>query len=214
MLDRFIKCVTHLSDPSEEISNDYLKHVYDHIIITYNDNSRVYHTMDHIEYMLVNLDKYFSNLLNDYDKMKIELAIWFHDYIYDVTFLPEVNELLSAEFFKEFAGEINMDEDIVSEIVGLIMSTTHIEVPDSLIKQVICDLDLLGLHGLDYWYNKQKVYSEYTKVFTDDEFLEGRLVFLDMMINKDTIFHTGLFKKHFEKTARYNLLSEKRNNYA
>lgn len=215
MEDRFIQCVTHLAKghPSPNDFVHYLKFVYKHITKLYSHESRFYHTFGHIEYMIENLDKYFTNLLSETEKAKVELAILFHDIIYDVSYSPGINELLSAEFFKQFGVVCDINKDIINEISELIMSTTHTQELTTLNKKIICDLDLLGLSGPVYWTNREKVLTEYTQEFTSEEFLEGRLKFLNWMLDKETIFHTGFFQKYFEEGARINLETEKSNNY-
>lgn len=211
MRERFIQSVTHLAEanPKPALYKEWLSHTYDTIIKTYNGDKRFYHTMIHIEYMLTNLDKYFSNLLDETQRAKVELAIWFHDIIYDVTYTSGVNELLSGKKFEEFAIDALILEDVVNEISGMIMYTTHTKVPETLEQKITCDLDLLGLNGIEYWTNREKVLAEFTQEYTDEEFLEGRLNFLDWMLKKETIFHTGFFQKHFEESAINNLILEK-----
>lgn len=210
MKERFIQCVTQLlSDKARPEMQLYINHYYDTLVEAYTED-RYYHTLNHIEYMLVNLDKYFSNLLIPLDKLKVELGIWFHDIIYDTSYDPGINELLSSMQFQLFGETLLMDEKVINEISVLIKFTTHTKIPETLLQKIICDLDLLGLYGLDYWTNREKVLTEYTQEFSDEEFLEGRLSFLDWMIAKKHIFHTGLFQKHFEESARNNLNLEKK----
>lgn len=214
--DRFIKSVTHLANenPKPEVFKAWLSHTYESMVKTYNGYGRFYHTMIHVEYMLTNLDKYFMNLLDETQRAKVELAIWFHDLIYDVSFLPGVNEALSANQFGQFGIDALIPDDVIKEISEMIMFTTHTEYPVTLEQKVLCDLDLLGLHGQAYWDNRDNVHQEYTTEFDEEEWLEGRLKFLDWMLAKEQIFHTGLFQKHFEQSARDNLLKEKRYFYA
>ena len=171
----------------------------------YAHYKRHYHTFDHIEYLLKDLDKYFSDLLSPKQKDLVELAIWFHDIDYDTKAPVGINEKYSARRFELFAHIIKLDKETTKVIYDLIIATTHTKKQNTLMGKVICDLDLLGLaFTTEYFNNRTNVRKEYSE-FNDNQWLEGRKKFLDWMIGKETIFQTGLFQKHFEQPARDNL---------
>ena len=94
---------------------------------TFNDwiypgytEGRYYHTLRHIIYMLDNIHDF---KLSKKDEYKLELAIWFHDIVYDSTRTD--NEKLSANNFKSFGNIIGLKNKHIKEICNLILVTKH-----------------------------------------------------------------------------------------
>jgi len=174
----------------------------------YNSEKRYYHTFKHIEYMLINLDKHFTDLLTPKEKDIIELAIWFHYFIYDIENPPNENELHSADIVSNFSKLVKLDDDIRHQAFELILATIHNKKQTTFIGKIICDLDLLELSDFSaYFKNRHNVRKEYHNI-NDEQFLEGRKKFLELMLNKETIYQTELFQKHFEKSSRQHLSIE------
>ena len=69
---------------------------FNKLIATYSEKQRAYHTLQHLYECLVLLDLIRADLK---DAHAVELAIWFHDAVYD----PQAkdNELKSAELFEQ-----------------------------------------------------------------------------------------------------------------
>lgn len=173
----------------------------------YKSSTRHYHTLDHVEYMLDNLDKYFTNLITEEEKLKLELAIWYHDIIYIVQSEPSINEYESTLIFSEMAQYIGLSEEFIKDVYDLIMITTHTIKPETLSQKIICDLDLLGMGTGDYFKNGDAFRLEFYHL-TNEEWNEGRIDFLEYMLNKKPLFHTGMINKYYEANAHYNLTKE------
>jgi predicted metal-dependent HD superfamily phosphohydrolase len=67
---------------------------------SYCEEARHYHTMFHVESLFKMYDR-FSNLVND--KSAVQLAIWFHDIVYNPR--KQDNEAQSIQMFKVFSDE-------------------------------------------------------------------------------------------------------------
>lgn len=174
----------------------------------YQANNLPYHNWDHIKRMQAFLPgvyknhKHFNELL---------WAIAAHDLVY----VPGAkdNEELSSGLFTDIHQNYDMAIDY-SLIHALIMSTKNHEVADSVkykeLYDVIIDLDLMGLGDpwKQYMETGEKIRQEF-KAFTDDEFMAGRIKFLEKYgMKKEPIFKTPFFS-HLEARARQNLMQEK-----
>jgi predicted metal-dependent HD superfamily phosphohydrolase len=76
----------------------------------YDESTRYYHTLSHVRSML---DMLFSIAipvveLTSQGTRIIQLAIWFHDIVYDSTAEAGYNEIKSTLLFDDFAQEINL----------------------------------------------------------------------------------------------------------
>jgi len=75
----------------------------------YNESTRYYHILSHVRSML---DMLFSIAipieLTSQGTRILQLAIWFHDVVYDSTAEPGYNEIKSTLLFDDFAQEINL----------------------------------------------------------------------------------------------------------
>lgn len=213
MKDRFNALSLRLSNvPVDETLNTYIDESYVILRSEYTSDTRHYHTLWHVKYMIEKLDKYFTNLLTPRQKDLIELAIWYHDVIYDIN--STNNESHSALVLEIFANALKLENSEIELLVSLVKATTHKEYQTDLSHKVICDLDLYGLSNSEiYFENRDNVRKEFHQA-TEEQWLLGRKSFIKWMLSKETIFQTGFFQKHYEDSARNNLSSELRYFYA
>lgn len=169
----------------------------------YKINNLQYHNWDHITYMLDILSQVSNMFGYVKDSSRLQTAIIWHDVVY--TPGASDNEEKSYELY-ESIRKYKSDE-----VKNLIMSTKdHIPVTDTFNEKLIIDLDLYGLGSVwgDYTENGKKIWREYSGFFTWEQFLAGRIKFIDKFLSRDKIYHTGLFPAR-EGRARRNLMREK-----
>jgi predicted metal-dependent HD superfamily phosphohydrolase len=167
----------------------------------YSEPHRFYHDLNHIESML--RDWVGIGTANP----SMELAIWFHDVIYDPRAVD--NEARSAGYFEVSLGS-NIDEALSNEVVRLILATDHSRArtgaaDEDLIRDI--DLAILAASEDDYRAYSNAVRKEYADV-SDETFAAGRSAVLSHFL-AGRIFNTGSHEK-LEPKARENLHRELR----
>ncbi|EDM27865.1 hypothetical protein LNTAR_00650 [Lentisphaera araneosa HTCC2155] len=175
--------------------------MYEQFIRAYSEEHRFYHTLEHIEFMLKVLHRNRHSAL--YPK-EVELAIIFHDIIYDVN--SKTNELQSAELAKEFLSSKDVDEEVVSRVFELIVSTQHDSHLLDKDQQLLSDSDLaiLGESPEKFDQYEAAIRQEYSHV-PDDQYRVGRLKVLNSFLRKPQIYHHQYFREVYEEKARENL---------
>src|SRR3989338_7601511 len=175
------------------------KPVYD--MIEYSYSGREYHNLIHIDNCL-NEFKCCSQLLEDQNQ--VEMAIWFHDIIYDTK--AKDNEEKSGSLTMALLWwENQLDYSFVKGVESLILATKHIEPPKTTDAKYLVDIDL-SIFGTDqnkYNQYRDNIRKEYSWV-PDDVFKEKRVKVLNNFIAKPSIFCTDLFKQKYEDKARVN----------
>ena len=174
---------------------------YNDLISRYSENHRFYHTIKHVKHMLEVFD---NNIHLVHNKNEVEMAIWFHDAIYDIQ--SKSNELDSALLAKKFLSKHGISKDIVKRIYDLILSTKHDSNLVDMDQRILTDIDLsiLGTNEEtfdNYELNIRKEYSTIDKDIYDHE----RFKILNMFYNKESIYYTNEFTEIYETQARYNL---------
>jgi len=191
---RFIatcQCVGIQPDTAQPIWTGLFQH--------YSEPHRSYHNLTHIDRMLGWFIK------SGVKKPEIELAIWFHDVIYEP--LRSDNEEKSAEYFTELLGSV-ISVSIQEHIHRLILATNPASPrtgnPD---EDLIIDIDLtiLGSSPEDYENYRSAVRQEYASV-PDQDFNAGRRSVLQSFLSKK-IYATKFFAP-LEHQARSNIQNE------
>lgn len=172
----------------------------------YSEPGRVYHDAGHVLYCLEKFDTYPS-AAGQSDE--VEVALWFHDAVYDATAAGGVNEAMSARFFWREFGDLARGQVDGDRVERLIHATRHLGEPDSDEEALIRDIDLaiLGEPAGRYDQYVADVRREYAHV-GDEEWRDGRAAVLKGFLGRDEIYFTRHFRKLSEKEARANLLRE------
>ncbi|MDD4990532.1 MAG: N-methyl-D-aspartate receptor NMDAR2C subunit [Candidatus Pacebacteria bacterium] len=170
------------------------------IIEKYGSNERAYHNLDHIKQCLQELDG-ARDLANDANA--IEMAIWFHDLVYD-TRRKDNEEKSAEEFFNK--TELLLPEEFRKKVVDLILATKHQELPEDLDSQIMVDIDLTILGQPEEKFNEYEaqIREEYSWVSQKD-FLAGRKKVLESFLGRQKIYLTDFFRSKYEAEARANL---------
>lgn len=160
----------------------------------YMEPHRHYHNLEHIAQMLNMGGKRLS-----WTQM---WAVWFHDVVYKVG--SQTNEEDSAYMAEEYLGKhLGSDIELVKEII---MSTKdHIARCGE--AELVVDLDLAVLASKPVEYNRyvDNIEEECRWVYSEDIFVEKRIEWLSVMLERDKIFYRH---PHLEKEARDNMRLE------
>ena len=179
---------------------DDAEEVFSMLLNRYCEAHRKYHTPQHIVHCLEQFDK-VSSQTEQPDA--VELAIWFHDIIYDIPSIE--NELKSAELFLELTkGRIN--PDLGQSVYDMILITTHKTKPIRYDDKLLVDIDLssFALPWEQFRQDSQHVREEFSNK-TDQEFYSGHVKFLQSLLDKPRFFASEFFCTEFEVDARKNI---------
>ncbi len=134
----------------------------------------------------------------------VELAIWFHDAIYDTH--AKDNEEQSARLAAQFLDEAGVDPGLISSVGSLIHATKHAAPPGSPDAALLVDIDLaiLGQPRERYARFEEEIRSEYSWVAPAD-FGAGRGTILGGFLGRPAIYSTDSFCRRYEASARGNL---------
>ena len=167
----------------------------------YSERARHYHTGEHIDDCLAQLDGAVDLAIAPEE---IELALWFHDAVYRPT--SSKNELRSAEWAQRFLRSFGADESKCRRVHEHIMATRH--GADSLTGDtaIVVDIDLsiLGREPPEYDVYELAIRKEYQWV-PGPVYRRKRAEILKSFLAKPSIYATGEFRERFEASARKNL---------
>jgi predicted metal-dependent HD superfamily phosphohydrolase len=181
------------------VPSDQAQAIWEQLRIRYFEPHRAYHNLVHIDSLLCWLDKLSIN--ND----AIELAIWFHDCIYE----PQAtdNEVASARYFAESFGPF-LESRLTCDVERLILATdSKAARSENADEKWIRDIDLsvLGSEPEIYEIYRIAIRREYAFV-PDADFRLGRKAILQSFL-ATSIYTTDDFRS-FEQQARSNLKHE------
>ena len=167
----------------------------------YSEPQRKYHNTNHIHQCLEQFE-YARHLPNDSEA--VEMAIWFHDAIYDPK--SSNNEMRSAKFALNVLRLGKLHDSFNMKVSALIMHTRHLNPPIDIDAQILVDIDLssLGKPWGNFVLNSKHIREEYSHV-SDTDFRIGRGKFIQKFLKRQTIYFTQYFYKKYEIQARENL---------
>lgn len=174
--------------------------VFDELLTRYGERHRRYHTLVHVDDCLGLLDWYRGSAQHP---ERIELALWFHDAIYDPR--ANDNERQSAELARARLGSLGVPLTALKEIEAHVLATqSHQAIaPDA---ELLLDLDLsvLGARSHAYARFEHEVREEYAYV-PETQFRAGRSAILRAFLARPEIYRTRALREEFEVRARMNL---------
>jgi predicted metal-dependent HD superfamily phosphohydrolase len=175
--------------------------LYEELIARYSAPERRYHTLQHLDECFARLAE--SRQLAEHPH-EIELALWFHDAVYDVR--GQDNEERSAVWAEDVARRAGLPERVAAGIRGLIVATKHDAMPDSTDSRLLVDIDLaiLGAPVERFDEYERQVRQEYAWV-PDALFRQKRREILETFLARPRIFSTDYFRSKYEAQARNNL---------
>jgi predicted metal-dependent HD superfamily phosphohydrolase len=175
--------------------------VFASLASAYSTPPRAYHNLDHIAQCLDEFEPARSLALNPND---VELAIWFHDAVYDPRKID--NEERSAGLAVSMIRSARLPDALASRVASLILATKHNAPPADLDSGLIVDVDLsiLGQPAPRFDEYEHQIRQEYDWV-ANDAFAAGRTKVLKSFLERATIYATELFRNKYETAARDNL---------
>jgi predicted metal-dependent HD superfamily phosphohydrolase len=174
---------------------------FDTLAARYSEPHRYYHTVRHIAECLQSFD---STRHLAVQPVAVELALWFHDAIYDTHAAD--NEEQSAQFALQCLGEAGAGRDLQNAVRDLVLVTkthegsTHPDAP----LLVDIDLSILGASKARFFEYEDQIRSEYAWV-PEEIFRSKRAEILERFLARKVIFHTRWFSNAYEEQARVNL---------
>jgi len=191
-----------------EVSPDICNEWWEYISTHYEEPTRFYHTLTHIEELFAYRDKFTDSFA---EPNLIDLAIWFHDVIYDSSAKPGKNEDDSAVIFEQFAKQVSLSDESRKKVFKWIVATKHhrTKPSDPLDFRLFMDMDMaiLGKSWDDYLVYTKMVKEEYSQI-PRWKWCFGRTRFICATLNAKRVFATDEFKGAFEIQARANMTRE------
>jgi len=172
----------------------------------YAEPHRRYHTRAHIEACLAALAAVEG--LTGRERRILELAIWWHDAVYDPT--RSDNEEASAALARADLPTLGADADAIDEVARLVLLTKghSVSAGDRLGAIMISiDLSILGEATEVYDAYARAIRAEYGHV-PDAAFRAGRRRVLEHFLAAPAIYPDPDFRLRLEATARRNLQRE------
>lgn len=167
----------------------------------YNQRGRIYHNLDHLDYLLRELQG-VKGQVNDWST--VVFALVYHDIIYSVR--RQDNEEKSAEFARASLRKISFPEERISRCVRHILATKSHSVTDDADANLFTDADIaiLGSRPELYKAYARKIRKEYW-IYPAFVYKPGRINVLRHFLGMDYIFKTAYFREKYEANARINL---------
>ena len=179
--------------------------LWQEIILRYNESQRAYHNLTHIAYCY-QIAHPFLDMVPD--PIAVQLAIWFHDIIYNHRATD--NEEQSACYAGAELIQVGVADNLVAEVQRLIRLTqTHQAEPDDGNAHLLLDADLaiLGAAAPEYSRYAQAIRQEYAWV-SDEVYRQGRGRVLHHFLAREHLFWLPRLCQEREQTARQNIQTE------
>jgi predicted metal-dependent HD superfamily phosphohydrolase len=175
--------------------------LFDEVVARYREKHRHYHTLQHLDECLRLLDDVAPLALH---APEIELALWFHDAVYDSH--QQNNEELSAIWARSTATAAALPSECCDRIYDLVLVTASHSLPRTRDEALLIDIDLsiLGASPARFAEYEQGIRDEYRWV-PNLIFAAKRRSILDRFLQRETIFRTQYFIERYERQARVNL---------
>lgn len=172
----------------------------------YCEPRRHYHNLAHVAALLRHADAHCAHLSHAH---VVELAIWFHDVIYDTQ--SGGNEVASAAVASAAMQAMRVDAGIASQVERCILATIHHAVTDKDVPDLPLfldfDLAILGAPRDVYQQYRAAIRREYEWV-PEQDYRTGRAKVLRRFLDRPALYFTPWMASRFEASARYNLRSE------
>ena len=195
---RFLAIQARRDLPGQEWANAFV-----YLADRYREPWRHYHTLEHIAYCLSVFDR-FKHLAHHPDPL--ELAIYYHDAVYDIGVPARQNEERSAELARITLVALGLGNGEANIVKQMVLATTHDHVPGASDDKLIVDIDLAGLGAPwpVFLQNNRNVREEYRSV-PEDKFREGNGKILGQFLERRPLFYHPYIEAELGDQARDNL---------
>jgi predicted metal-dependent HD superfamily phosphohydrolase len=174
---------------------------FDDLIGRYCEPHRRYHTLQHLDECF---EKFAEIEAEAESPGEIELALWFHDAIYDTR--RQDNEERSAAWARSVAVGAGMPNLAADRVHMLVLATVHDAVPSAQDERILVDVDLSILAAPPQRFDEyeRQIRDEYAWV-PEPSFRASRREILEGFLARPRIFGTREFFERYEARARGNL---------
>jgi predicted metal-dependent HD superfamily phosphohydrolase len=176
------------------------EHLCTELTAAYSEPHRRYHTVQHIEFCLRELDGNWHHAVRPNE---VRWALLFHDAIYDPH--RNDNEARSADWAGRVMHELSRPEDEIARVRRMILATAHAtnaETPDEALLLDI-DLSILGANEATFDEYDRSIRVEYEWV-PEEAYRLARAAVLQGFLNRERIFQTSAYRDR-EAIARRNI---------
>lgn len=171
------------------------------LLLCYGEPQRHYHTLQHLGECL-QLFQCYHHLAPH--AAEVELALWFHDAIYDVS--SSSNEADSARWAGEVLGAAGAAGASIALVNELILATRHVAVPTGPDQQLLVDIDLAILGAAEPRFEQYEVQIRHEYAWVPAWlFGRKRRAILQAFLQRPHIYSTPALREQFEARARANL---------
>jgi len=187
-----------------KVQDDKSSKWYTTMSTRYTEQWRHYHTLQHINELFLYYDTFQHKIQKQED---VQLAIWFHDLVYEPT--KNNNEEESARLFNEFCQDATINSDINNNVFHYIMATkSHKALPadKDLLYFLDFDMAILGKSWEEYSLYAAQIRQEYIH-FSEKDYCKGRTKVL-ISLKSGGIYMTEEFKLEYEEKAKQNMEKE------
>lgn len=184
------------------VDQERARRAFADLVAHYTEEGRYYHDLQHVESVLTTVDELKALA---HDLATIQLAVWFHDVIYDSR--TDDNEIKSAGYARQALSALELPPEVVDKVSELILATiTHRAPADDLDAQILLDADLAELGVDEAVFNEQSeaLRKEFAWV-PEAEFQANRKRVLNGFLERERIYQTDQLFIALEDKARRNL---------
>ncbi|MER3479799.1 MAG: hypothetical protein C4327_04765 [Meiothermus sp.] len=172
----------------------------DDLLRRYGEPHRSYHNLYHLEALFQALEPHPVR-----EKAALELAVWFHDAVYDPTRTD--NEEESAALAVRSLAPMGLSPALVGRVVEVILATkTHRATDPSVALFLDADLSILGSDAKTYLRYARAIRQEHAWM-PEELYRAGRARVLEGFLRRERIYQTEPFRR-LEEAARQNLAEE------
>ena len=172
------------------------------LVAAYSEQHRHYHTLQHLRECLAQYD---AAAMLARRPAEVELALWFHDAVYDPR--RQDNEERSAGWARNSVLAAGCNAEAADRVAALVLATRSHEASTADADTALLvdvDLAILGAAPARFDEYGRQVRAEYAHV-PDAEFRAGRGRVLQGFLERERIYVTDAFHDALEARARANL---------
>jgi len=172
------------------------------LLAAYDEPQRSYHTLQHLHECI---DRFETSTDLTVRPAEIEIALWFHDAVYDV--FRADNERRSAEWARDATVASGVPAEVAERIAALVLATKHsTAMPASVDEQLLVDIDLaiLGADRKRFAEYERQIRREYAHV-PEPVFQAKRRALLAGFMARERLYGTPRLHDELEERARANL---------
>lgn len=175
--------------------------VWRDLVAAYGGNGRFYHNLTHIEHAL-DVAEQLKDVAVDFTA--VQLAIWFHDVVYDPR--RSDNEAASATYAERVLRPLGVPDALLAKVRELILATkTHEAAADPNVWVMLdADLAILSAPPVQYDAYAQAIRQEYSFV-PDEAYRVGRTAVLQTFLARSPFYFTEMMRERGDTAVYANL---------